>query len=484
MKTAIETLEPTKVQITVEVASQDLKPALDKAYREISNQVNVPGFRKGKVPARIIDQRFGREMVLERAINEGLSGWYQEALKTHDVRPMAQPEVDVTVAPEVKSPNPELTFTATVEIRPEIKIPDLTKLQVTVPDVDVSDEDTARALEGLRERFGTLRTVDRPAADGDFVTLDLKAELDGEEIDSVNDVSYQIGSGRLIEGIDEALIGLSAGETTTFESAMAGGDHAGQMALVTVTPQAVKERDLPALDDEFAQEASEFDTLDELRKDVGERLVVQLEQQQVLAASNGLIDLLLETLDFPAPSGVVQADAERHLDGAQQADNDEARQAAIAESTKEVRTQLLMDALAEHLQVKANQGELTSFLIESAQRYGMEPGEFVQNVDKQGELPHFYAELVRRKAAVKALRQIEVATVSGKPIDMAARLGPEPPEPSTIQSEINRAVGAGIVDQTASQSEVEGGGISEDLTASMGQGEVDQVEIELDQADS
>jgi len=469
VKSAIKTLEPTKVEITIEVEPQDFKPALDQAYRQISTQVNVPGFRKGKVPARIIDQRFGRVTVLEQAVNDGLSGWYQTALEEHKVNPMAQPEVDVAVEPDPKALEPSLTFTATVEVRPDIKIPDLAKIKIMVPDVAVGEAEVDRALDGLRHRFGSLQTIDRPAEQGDFVTLDLKAEVDGEEIDSVSGISYEIGSGRLLEGIDEALIGLSAGETTTFESPLAGGDHAGETALVTVTVNAVKERELPPLDDDFASEASEFDTLDELKQDIAKRLTSQFEQQQVLAASDGLIKHLLDTLDFPAPSGVVKADAERHLDSAGKLDSDEARAKAIEDSTIEVRTQLLMDALAQHLRVRANQGEMASFLIDTAQQYDMDPAEFIQGIEKQGEGAHFYAELVRRKAAVKALRLIQVATESGAAIDMAARLGPEQPD---------RPDGGpvqGTVDGEATA------GAGDSLIADMGQGDVDQLDIDLGQ---
>ena len=465
MKSVVNSLETTKVALTVEVEYPDLKPVIAQAYKTIAGQVNVPGFRKGKVPPQVIDRRFGREVVLEQAVNDGLNRWYRTALDEHNINPMAPPQIELDKEPDPAAAEPDLAFTATVEVRPEIVLPDLTALKVEVPDVKVTDQDVELSLEGLQERFGSLKTVDRPAKDGDFVTLDLVAEINGEEIDSVNGVSYQLGSGRLLEGIDEALDGLTAGETTTFESEMAGGDHAGEKALVTVTPTAVKERELPTLDDDFAQEASEFDTLDELKSAVRQRLQSQMEQRQVLIASDTLIKQLLDTLDFAAPSGVVQTEVERHLERTGQGDNDEARQAAETEAITEVRTQLLMDALVEKLEVRANQSELASFLIDTAGQYGMDAAQFIEGVEKQGELPHFYAELVRRKAAVKALRLIKVTTESGEVLDIAVRLGPEEAEPTEASGEVNVDGGAGIV---------------EDLTAAVDHDDVDQVAIEMD----
>jgi len=468
VKSAVKTLEPTKVELTVEVDYQDLKPAIDQAYRKISGQVNVPGFRKGKVPPQVINRRFGREVVLEEAINYGLNLWYQLAIGQQDLYPMAPPDIDLTVEPDPAASEPTLAFTATVEIRPAIVLPELSTLKVTVPDVVVSDEDVVASLEVLQERFGTLKTVDRPAGQGDFVTLDLTAERDGQEIDSVSGVSYQIGSGRLVEGIDEALDGLSAGETTTFESTPVGGDHAGEPAQVTVTATAVKERELQPLDDDFAQEASEFDTLDELKSDVRQRLITQMERQQVIVASDALIQQLLDTTDFPAPSGVVQTEVARHFEMSGHEDTEESRQVALEAATAEVRTQLLMDAMVEKLAVRATQEEVAGFLIDTAGQYGMDPGQFIQGVEKQGELPHFYAEVVRRKAALKALRMVKVATTSGLVLDMMARLGPEPVEPTESSDEVNVPEGAGMV---------------EDLTAAVGQDNVDQVAIDLGSLD-
>ncbi|MDR1824354.1 MAG: trigger factor [Bifidobacteriaceae bacterium] len=426
MKTAVETLEPTKVTLTVDVAWEDLKPAVDKAYRAIAGQINVPGFRKGKVPARIIDQRIGRGVVLEQAISDGLNGWYRAALDEHKLFPMDQAQVDVTEEADPTVAEPSFTFTATVEVRPEIKLPDLTKITVTVDKAEVTKADVDAHLDALRERFASLKTVDRPAQDGDYVTIDLKADIDDEEIDSVSGVSYLIGSGDMLEGLDEALIGLSAGETTTFEAPLAGGIHEGETALVTVTPQAVKERELPKADDDFAQLASEFDTVKELREDLKKLAGLEKQRAQVVQAQDELITHLLDTLDFQAPVGVVTKDAEARLERAGKEDDDEARVEFLEDSTKAVRTQLLVDALVDHLKVQANQGELITFMIQTSQQYGMDPSQFIQAAEQAGELPHFYAELVRNKASVAALRLITVKDKAGKTVDVAALLGPDP----------------------------------------------------------
>ncbi|MDR0592436.1 MAG: trigger factor, partial [Bifidobacteriaceae bacterium] len=420
---AVESLEPTKVKLTVEVDWDDLKPVLDKAYKEIRGQISVPGFRPGKVPNRIIDQRVGRGAVIEQAINDALGGWYRAALDEHKVRPMAQAKVDLSRRPDPVAAEPDFEFTATVEIRPEVVLPDLSTVKVVVKPAAVTDEEVESLLDELRGRFASLKTVDRPAAEGDFVTLDLKAEIDGEEIDSVSGISYQIGAGNMLQGLDEALDGLSAGEETTFNSALAGGERAGEQALVTVSLEAVKERELPPADDDFAELASPFDTIEELREDFRVTAAKQAERRQVVEAQDKLIDHLLETLDFPAPPGVVQADAEARLarDG-KPADDEAALAERKADATKAVRTQLLMDALVERLKVEASRQELVGFMLNLSGSYGIDPQSFIMAADKSGELPHFQAELLRNKAAVEALRRAAVEDEDGQAIDIKARL--------------------------------------------------------------
>jgi trigger factor len=381
------------------------------------------------VPAQIIDRRVGRGVVIEQAVNDSLNDWYREALKEHDVRPMASPEVDMSREPDATQAEPDFEFTATVEVRPEVAVPDLSKVKVQVATPEVSDERVDELLDELRERFASLKTVDRPAQDGDFVTIDLKAEIDGEEIDSVSGISYQLGSGGMLDGLDEALDGLSADEVTTFDSPLAGGDRAGEVSLVTVTLTAVKERELPPADDEFAEMASEFDTIEELREGLRKTAAEAAERGQVIEAQDKLIDHLLETLDFQAPPGVVEADAKARLEADQKDAEDEATVAEYkADSIKAIRTQLLMDALVEHFKITAEPRELIAFIARTAQTYGMDPEMFLNTAATSGELPHFQAELLRNKASVEALRQVEVEDTNGEPVDVKSRLtAPEAP---------------------------------------------------------
>ncbi|MBW0253932.1 MULTISPECIES: trigger factor [unclassified Cellulomonas] len=425
MKSAVETLEPTKVRLTVEVPYDELKPSIDHAYSHIAEQVNIPGFRKGKVPPRIIDQRVGRPAVMEHAVNEGLSGFYAEAVRENKLRPLGQPEVDVTKVPGLVpgETDGDLVFTAEVEVRPEIEIPSLDGLSVTVDDSEITDEDVQARLDTLRERFGTLVGVDRPAADKDFAVIDLVAKIDGEEVDTVSGVSYQIGSGNMLEGLDEALTGLSAGETTTFSTTLVGGDHAGEQAEVTVTASSVKERELPEADDDFAQMASEFDTVEELLADLREQATKIKAQNQAVQARDLLLEQLLEQLEIPVPAGAVEAEVHRHLESEGRLEDDVHRAEVTEQAQTALRNQILLDTLAENLEVKVNQGELVDYLVSASRQYGMDPNTFIQTIDQQGQIPAMVAEVARSKALAVALRHVAVVDGSGAAVDLSEYIG-------------------------------------------------------------
>jgi trigger factor len=419
VKSAVETLNPTRVKLTVEVPFDELKPSLDAAYRTIASQVTVPGFRKGKVPPRIIDQRFGPGVALQEAVNDALPKFYAQAVESSEVRPLGQPQVDVTDVPDPATGG-GLKFTAEVDVRPEITLPDLETLAVTVDDVVVAEEDVDARVESLQERFGTLTTVDRPAADGDFVSIDIAAAIDSEPIDSVKGVSYQIGSATMLPGLDEALAGLSAEETTTFDAPLAGGDRAGEEAHVTVTLQAVKERSLPALDDDFAQLASEFDTLEELRSDLRTQVERAKRYEQGIQARERLIAQLLESLDIPVPEGMVADEVQRHMENEEHSDDDEHRSEVEEEARKGFRSQLLLDAIAEAEQVSVGQQELVEYLVVNAQQYGMDPNAFAKAVDEAGQVPAMVAEVARRKALAAVLAKAVVTDESGNVVDLEA----------------------------------------------------------------
>ena len=418
MKSAVETLSPTRVKLTVEVPFEELRPMLDQAYKTIASQIQVPGFRRGKVPSRIIDQRVGRGAVVQEAVNEALPRFFAEAAEAEEVRAIGQPDVDVTAVP--LEDGQDLEFTVETDVRPTIELPELTGIAVTVDDVSVADEDVEERLTALRERFGTLVGVDRPVEDGDHVSIDLSAEIEGEEIDSVTGVSYEVGSGNMLAGMDEALLGLSAGDTTTFTAPLAGGDREGQDAECTVTVQSVKVRELPELDDDFAQLASQFDTLEELRADVVQQAEQAKRYEQGIQARDKVLEHLLETVDVPVPDGIVQAEVDAHLEGENRMEDDEHR-AEVDESTrKALKAQFLLDAIAEQLEVRVEQPELIEYLVMSAQQYGMDPNQFAQALDQQGQVPAMVQEVARRKALAAVLDEATVTDASGNAVDLDA----------------------------------------------------------------
>ncbi len=418
MKSALETLNPTRVKMTVEVPYEELKPSLDAAYKTIGQQITVPGFRKGKVPARIIDQRVGRGAVLQEAVNEALPKFYGQAIDENHVRPLGQPEVDVTEVPAEEGQ--ELKFTAEVDIRPEITLPDYSAITVEVDPVAASEEDVDERITTLRQRFGTLKGVDRPAQDGDFVSIDLTATIDGEEIDTVTGVSYEVGTKNMLDGIDEALVGMTAGETKSFSAPLAGGDHEGRDADCVVTVGSVKERELPELDDDFAQLASEFDTLDDLRADVVKQAEQAKRFEQGVQARDRILEQLLESVDVPVPDGIVEAEVHSHLEGESRLDDDEHR-AEVTESTRKgLKTQLLLDAIVEKEEITVEQPELIEYIVMSAQQYGMDPNEFAQAIDQQGQVPAMVAEVARRKALAHVLEQASVVDTTGEKVDLDA----------------------------------------------------------------
>jgi trigger factor len=422
VKSDVETLNATRVKFTVEVGYDELKPSLDKAYKTIGGQVQVPGFRKGKVPARVIDQRFGRGVVLEEAVNDALPKFYQQAVEASDFLPLGQPTVDVTQAPDVTEGG-DLKFSVEVDVRPTIELPDLSTITVEVDDLQVPSEEVETRLTALRERFGTLTGVDRPAADGDFVSIDLHAEIDGEEIETAKGISYRIGQGNMIEGLDEALTGVAAEGTVTFSAPLAGGERKGEDASITVTVQSVKERVLPEADDDFAQLASEFDTLEELNADLLNQVEQAKKFEQGLQARDKVLEKLLETVEVPVPESLVEAEIHAHLERESRLEDAEHR-AEIEDSTRQaIRSQLLLDALADAEEIGVDQGELIEYLVGQAQQYGMEPQQFVQMVDGAGQVPAMVSEVRRRKALAVAMEKATVTDASGNAVDLEELVG-------------------------------------------------------------
>ncbi len=423
MKSSVEILEPTKVKVTIEVPFEEFKPAIERSAKEIGKQVNIPGFRKGHVPTRVLEAQFGRGAIVEDAVNNSLDGYYSEAVRENELVPMSQPEVDVTAVPVDRGDESDLVFAVTVDVRPEIVIPDPAGITLTVDSVAVTDEDTEERLTSLRERFGTLKDVERAAADGDFVTIDMTAEVDGEEIDSVSGVSYQIGSGTMLDGIDEALVGLSAGETTSFTSKIAGGEHEGEDGDVTVTVEAVQEQELPEADDDFAQLASEFDTIDELKDDLHEQVAKDKQTNQVYAARDQLLETLRDGADFPIPASVVEQEVANHLEQEGKESDDPHAEEIRGDIESALRDQMMLDKLSEMFKTQPDQNELFSFMMEQAQNYGMDPNQFIQAAAQTNQIGAFAGELTRGKALISALRLAKVVDSDGNELNVTDVVG-------------------------------------------------------------
>lgn len=452
MKISVRNLEPTKVKLTVTVEPEELNPYLDAARKEIAKQVNVPGFRKGHVPGKIIDQRIGFAAVAGEAVNDAVPELYSKALDEKKIRPMAQPEFDVQDVPQSANDETKLKFTATVERRPDIELPEIDGLEIAISKPEVKDEDVDKRLETLRQRFGTLVGVDRPAAKGDFANIDLTAEIDGETVDSQEGVSYELGSNTMLDGLDEALDGLSAGEETTFEGTLEAGEHEGQKATVKVKVNSVKAEELPELNDEFASEASEFDTLDELKADIRKAAAQDAEGHQATEARDAFIAKLQEGLEIPVPKGVKANMVEEQLKG-MTPDPEKAtkEQKAQAEETveKDLRDQMVLDALAEKLDVQVSQSDVFNFLASIAQQYGMDPNNFIQAIIKNGQLGSAVQEVARSKGLLAGMRAVKF-TADGEVVDLSGFLG-EAAEDEESESVEAASAAAAVADELSAK---------------------------------
>ncbi len=420
VQSTVEKLSPTRVKIAITVTPDELKPSIQHAYKHIAESVNIPGFRKGKVPPPIIDQRVGRAEVLNHAVSEGLDTFYRQAVADQKLRTLGRPAADITEWPSEKDFSGDLLVTIEVDVRPEFEIPSYDGLTIEVDAAEVTADEVEAELENLRSRFGTLVTVDRPASKGDFVQLDLVATVGGTTVDTASSISYEVGSGELIEGIDDAVETLTAGEKTTFESKLLGGDHEGEMAQIEVTVLSVKERELPEADDDFAQIASQFDTIGELRADLREQLLKQKSFGQGAQAREKLLEALLAKVEIPVPESLVEAEVHRHLENENRLDDDTHRAEVTESTTTTFRNQIFLDALAEKEEVKVSQQELTQYLIQGAAQYGMEPGEFIKILDQNGQIPGMVGEVARSKGLSVALSKATVVDTAGKAVDLSA----------------------------------------------------------------
>ncbi|HWE88098.1 MAG TPA: trigger factor [Pseudonocardiaceae bacterium] len=463
MKSTVEQLSPTRVRINVEVPFAELKPSFDRAYRKLASQVRIPGFRPGKAPARVLESRIGRGAVLDEVVNEAVPAKYLEAVNGGEVRTLGRPEIEVTKLDDGES----LAFSAEVDVRPDITVPEFGEIAVTVDDTPVTEEQVDEQLDELRARFGTLTGVDRPIENGDFVVVDLSATVNGEDVPDAkaSGLSYEVGSGQLVDGIDDALLGLSAEETATFSTGLLAGEHSGQDAEVAVTVQSVKERELPEADDDFAQLASEFDTLEELRADLRERMGRVNRMQQAVQARDKVLDELLAATEVPLPDKVVEGEvANRRHDETHPFDHDEQRFAESLEqqgktveqfdaeitedAEKAVKTQLVLDAIADANDISVNDTELTERIMYQAQRFGVSPDEYVQRAQQSGQLGAIYADVRRGKALASVVRQAVVTDGDGNAVDLSEVFGADEPAGQADAS------GTEAVDQPAAETGV------------------------------
>ena len=422
MKSVVESLSPTRVRIIIDVDFKDLEPHVSVAYETLAHQVSIPGFRKGKVPRQLIDQRVGRGTVLNEAINNGLPDFYSKAAREHDVLAVGRPSIDIK---ELKD-NEVVKFEVEVDIRPEVTLPDFSSIELSVDDVVVTDKDVDDQVEVLRTRFGTLTTVEKDAASGDFVTIDLVAKLEGKEVEggTANGISYEVGSNRMIDGLDAALEGMKVDESKTFNTQLVGMKE-GDTGEVTVTLKAVKKRELPDLNDEFAKLASEFETLDELKKDARERLERLKSLEQGTQARDKLLTHLLDTVEVLVPEQLVKDEVNDHLEKENRLEDETHRNEVTEEITRSIRGDFLLDSIVKSEEVQVTEAELTEYLIRTAARYGMSPDQFAKQISEGGQIAALMAEVARTKALAVVLERVKIKDASGREVDLS-KLAPKP----------------------------------------------------------
>ena len=438
MKTDVEELSPTRVKLSVEVPFDELKPNIDKAYREVARQVRIPGFRPGRVPPQIIDQRIGRTPMLEQAVSDAIPELYGKAVEESELFALGQPEVEITSLDDGK----ELSFTAEVDVRPKFELPDLAAISVTIDNATVTPDDVEEYLGSLRERFASLKGVQRPAESGDFVSIDLSATVNGEPVEDAqaSGLSYEVGSESMLDGLDDAVTGMQAGESKTFSSELAGGEQAGDEAEVTVTVHSVKVKELPDFDDDFAQLASEFDTIGELRADTRQRLEAMRRQQQAIQARDRALEALLDQVGVPLPESIVVAEAQRleHSmhDQIQRAGagwdaylqmigkTQEEFNADLQErSRRSVKVGLILDQVARQEDVGVDDAELSYFVTQQAQQMGVEPEVLARQIAEGGQIGAAVAEVLRGKAIALLASKVKITDEAGHELDYSALLG-------------------------------------------------------------
>ena len=415
MKSSVEKISPTRIKLSIDVEISELKPYIDSAYKTISERLNIPGFRKGHIPPAMVDQRVGRAGVIDEAITASLSPLYSQAIKDNEIHVIGRPTVEITSVKEDEG----FSFTSEVDVRPELTLPNFSEITLTVDDVEATEEEINIQIEQLRTHFGTLTTVEKKIESGDFVAINLLAKINGEEIEggTANDISYEVGTNQMVDGMDEAIIGLSAGEKTTFDTQLVGQKD-DEKGTVTVEINAVKKRDLAELNEDFAKLASEFETLAELRADISQRVLKMKKVNQGTQARDLLVEKLTKDIQIPLPQNVIDDEVNAHLEGEGRLEDDKHRAEVTEEVTTSLTREILFDNIIQAEQVSVNENELTEYLFRASQRYGMTPEQFIKEVTDANQVTTMVAEVARAKALAGVLARVKVVTTSGKPVDL------------------------------------------------------------------
>ncbi|MGA0209117.1 MAG: trigger factor [Candidatus Nanopelagicales bacterium] len=438
MKTDVESLSPTRVKLTVEMPFDELQPSFDEAYKTIGKQVSIPGFRKGKVPARVIEQRFGRGAVLDEVINDAVPKAYESALREKEIVPVGRPEVDVT---EIED-GQHVKFTAEVDVRPDFELPDYKALAVQVDTASASEAEVDEHIDNLRTRFASLKDVDRASKDGDVLLVDISGTTDsGDDVEDLSGsaLSYELGSEGMLPGFDDAVRGAKSGETRTFDFTPGNGDWAGVPLKVTVTVNNVRERELPELDEDFVAMASEFDTVDELREDAKKRVERLKRMEQGQQARGKVYEALMESVEVPLPEGVIAAEVQAHFEDGHEA-TDEHRAEVESQAREALLSQFVLDRIAETEEVTVGESELSNWLMQQAPRYGMAPDALAKALVESGQVSMALADIRRSKALALVLENSTVTDTDGNVVDLSA-----------LEAELNEAMAAAQLAQLQAQ---------------------------------
>ncbi len=417
MQTTLEHTDKHTVKLTVEVPPDEFGKDLDRAYRKIAQEIKIPGFRKGKVPKQVIDAQLGREAVVGEFLEDSVPVYYRQALREHDLAPIADPDIDLG---ELEEGRP-LVFTAVVEVRPRLTLEesDYKGIAVERPEIEISDEDVERFLDSLRDRFAELETVGRPARSGDYAVIDIRATVHDEEIPEATkpDYLYAAGSGEFGEKFDAELEGKRAGEILAFNDTLGpgAGERAGEEVSFRVLVKEVKGKKLPAADDEFAKVASEFDTLDELRQNIREQLAQSRDRAADADVRDRVLEQLISSVEVDLPDTLVDEEVEHRVahagERAQQAgmtlpqlleaqgmDELTFRSEARDHAIRAIKADLALESVARQEDLQVSEEEIGREISALASALGREPKELAKSMTRSGQVVSLAGDIIRSKA--------------------------------------------------------------------------------------